>query len=101
MRVTNLRLKFPLIVRKRVVAAGFPPRVHRRCGVRGGDLVHKWWKVGTAAIAMALGPRCMSFAAPCHARCRTSPGSLACVGVKLGDRGVKAMGVPPSTLRAW
>ena len=29
MRVTNLRLKFPMIVWKRVVVASFPPRVHQ------------------------------------------------------------------------
>jgi len=54
MRVTNLRLKFPMIVWKRVVVASFPPRVHRHGWVRGDALVHKWWKVGTAVIAMAL-----------------------------------------------
>ena len=54
MRVTNLRLKFPMIVWKRVVVARFPPRVHRHGWVRGDALVHKWWKVGTAVIAMAL-----------------------------------------------
>ena len=53
-RVTDLRRNFQLIVRKRVVVVSFPPRVHHRSGVRGGDVVHKWWKVGTAVIAMAL-----------------------------------------------
>ena len=51
-----------LFHRKRVVAAGFPPRVHRRCGVRGGDLVHKWWRAGTTVIG--IGAR-----APVHVLC--------------------------------
>ncbi len=54
MRVTDLRRKFRLIVWKRVVAASFPPCVHRHGWVRSDALVHKWWRAGTTVIGLAL-----------------------------------------------